>query len=315
MNIDMNFEIKIESNVYKDMNNTQKQIQKEKDIKINSNIKDTNQNPALLKIENENENNTETEKEKPKSLFETKNTTTNTNKDLHFKEFYFPESPKLNFLDADSDHMNFSNCESFKEMEFIEKTEDKLEANTLKSLSLKNNCEEEDIIFSSKLDNRNNHFQKIEYCLNTLFKITYPDEFYRKILNKEYFTITGSIKSFEVICFAIININYKKRVAEILSFGVLKEFQGKHYGTKLMQKINEEFKLIGIKEVILVVQKTNKIAISLYEKFGFRIFKEDPNYYKVLQGNERNALIMNKSMNNEQFWIFKVFKSIYENFF
>jgi ribosomal protein S18 acetylase RimI-like enzyme len=234
----------------------------------------------------------------------------NLNTDIELKTFYYPSN--LNLFDENSDQISFSNCESFKEIDFLEKSEDNLYTNSIKSKCKINNFEEE-IIFSSTIDN--NHFLKIKYCISTLFKITYPDDFFEKILNKTYFTITGSIKSFQVICFAIININYKKRIAEILSFGVLKEFQGKHYGTKLMRKINEELKSIGINEVKLVVQKINKIAISLYEKFGFRLVKEDPNYYKVLQGNERNALIMNKLLNIEEFWIFKVFRNITDKFF
>ena len=98
----------------------------------------------------------------------------------------------------DSAPISFSNCESFREMDFLEKTEDNF--NAIKS----NICE--DLIWSSRLTN--NQFLKIRYCFNTLFKIIYPEEFYTKIQNKTYNTITGSTKSSDVICFAILNINF-----------------------------------------------------------------------------------------------------------
>ena len=117
-----------------------------------------------------------------------------------------------------------------------------------------------------------------------------------------------------VICFAILNIDFSTRSAEILSFGVLKEFQGRHYGSKLMQKLLEEFKVMGLTEISLVVQKTNKVAISLYEKFGFKVIRQDNDYYRILEGDDKRALIMSKSMALEEFWIFKVFKNIAKKF-
>jgi len=230
---------------------------------------------------------------------ELKNLDAAISENCELKNFDFPSNS------FESLPISFSNCESYKEMDFLEKTEDNF--NTIKI----NNCKEE-IIWSSRLNN--NQFLKLKYCFNTLFKINYPDDFYTKISNNTYHTITGSIKSSEIICFAILNINFRTRKAEILSFGVLKEFQGRHYGSKLMQKLLEEFKIMGITEISLIVQKSNKIAISLYEKFGFKLFEEDPNYYKFFEGDCRKALIMKKSMALEQFWIFKVFKNIAEKF-
>lgn len=204
----------------------------------------------------------------------------------------------------DSIPISFSNCESFKEFDYLAKTED---LNTNKSILF-----DDKISWCSKINN--NQFLKIKYCFNTLFKITYPEEFFKNILSNKYKTIVGSIKSSDIICFAVLNVDMIFKKVEILSFGVLKEFQGRHYGSRLMQKLLEEFKILGIKEISLVVQKTNKIAISLYEKFGFIVKKEDLNYYSVLQGEERKALIMKKSLATEQFWIFKVFKNIAKKF-
>lgn len=219
----------------------------------------------------------------------------------NLQNFNFPIS------DSESCSISFSNCESYKSLDFLHKTDDQF--NTMKT-----NTIDEEIIWSSRLTN--NQFLKIKYCFNTLFKIKYPEEFFNKISNRTYYTVTGSLKNSEVICFAVLNIdiNPRERNVEILSFGVLKEFQGRHYGTKLMQKLVEEFGSMRVQNVNLVVQKTNKIAISLYEKFGFKLFEEDSNYYNILEGEDRKALILRKSFELPQFWIFKVFKKIAEKF-
>jgi len=214
------------------------------------------------------------------------------------------------FFDNTSNSMesmpiSFSKCESFKEIDFLAKTDDY-------QTSLKNVQYDLDIIYSSRFNSR--QFETIKNHFNTLFTISYPKEFFDKIQNRIYNTIVGYTKSFDVVCFGILNIDNKKKRAEILSFGVLKEFQGKKIGTRLMQKIFEEMKILAIKEISLIVQVTNQIAINLYKNFGFEIVKELPDYYYILKGEQRKAYVMNKFVGPEQFWIFKVFSNIAKKF-
>lgn len=201
--------------------------------------------------------------------------------------------------------ISFSKCESFKEIDFLAKTEDNF--NSIKTLPW-----DSDIIFSSKMNSR--QFQIMKNNFNTLFKISYPEDFFQKIQNHQYKTIIGFNKCFDVICFAIINIDNRHKQADILSLGVLKEFQGKKFGSRLLQKVLEELRIMAIKEISLIVQKTNTVAINLYKKLGFDIFKEEPNYYFVFEGENRKAFIMKKLNIQEQFWIFKIFKNIAKKF-
>jgi ribosomal-protein-alanine N-acetyltransferase len=115
-----------------------------------------------------------------------------------------------------------------------------------------------------------------------LFQINYPPIFFEKIYNKSYLSIFGYDSSInDIACFAVINIVNNSN-AEILSIGVVKEFQGKKIGSKLLNKILEELTNMGINRVKLIVSASNDIAIKLYKRFGFRIEHEDPNYYKEL---------------------------------
>ncbi len=200
----------------------------------------------------------------------------------------------------------FSKCESFKDYDFLSKTEDNF--NSLKTIK-----NESDIIYSCKMNN--SKFTALKTHFNTLFTITYPDDFFEKIQNNTFNTIIGSTINFDLFCFAVLDINNNKKTAEILSFGVIKEYQAKKYGTRLMQKIIEEMKILAIKEITLIVQVTNKIAINLYEKFGFKIVKEEPDYYHILQGDHRKAYIMKKLIISEQFWFFKIFNNIAKKFY
>lgn len=201
--------------------------------------------------------------------------------------------------------ISFSKCESFKEIDFLAKTEDN-------HTSLKTIQVESELIFTSRFNSR--QFELIKSHFNTLFTISYPKEFFEKIQNHSYHTIIGSLRNFEVVCFAVLNIDNKNKSAEILSFGVVKEFQGKKFGTRLMRKIIEEMKILAIKEISLIVQATNSVAVSLYQTFGFEIIKEEKNYYFILNGDHRIAYIMRKPIGPEQFWVFKVFRNIARKF-
>lgn len=216
-----------------------------------------------------------------------------------------------NFLDPNSSHslesmpISFSKCESFKEIDFLAKTEDN-------HTSLKTIQVEGELIYSSRFTPR--QFETIKTHFNTLFKVSYPKDFFEKMQSHFYHTIVGLTRHSDVVCFAVLSIDNKNKSAEILSFGVIKEFQGKKFGTRLMRKIIEELNILAIKRISLIVQVTNSVAINLYENFGFEVVKEEPDYYFILKGEHRRAYIMQKLIVPEQFWIFKVFRNIAKKF-
>jgi len=216
--------------------------------------------------------------------------------------------PKTSFENAcnslESMPISFSNCESFREIDFLAKTEDN-------HTSLKIQVETE-LIYSCRFSQR--QFETIKNHFNTLFTISFPKEFYEKIQNHSYHTIVGSMRNFDVVCFAVLSIDNTNKSAEILSFAVIKEFQGKKFGTRLMRKLIEEMKILAIKEISLIVQVTNLIAVNLYQNFGFEIFKEEADYYFILKGDHRKAFFMRKLIVPEQFWVFKVFRNIAKKF-
>lgn len=74
------------------------------------------------------------------------------------------------------------------------------------------------------------------------------------------------------------NINYNNKTCELHIY-INSEFHGNGYGSCSIQKILLFCdKILGIKEINLKVFKNNKSAIHLYNKYGFKTYKEDDIY-------------------------------------
>ena len=170
------------------------------------------------------------------------------------------------------------------------------------------------LTFTSNIIYKNFQIMKNQFLLT--FKVSYPEDFFKKVYDKKYFTIFGIDKiSKELTCFAVLNINQNDKVADILALGVVKEFQSKKLGSTLLKKIIEELSSMGISEVKLIVQQTNTIAIKLYEKFGFTTGDILENYYNFTSEMENRAFLMSKILISKKFWIFEVFKQITDKIF
>ena len=85
----------------------------------------------------------------------------------------------------------------------------------------------------------------------------------------------------------IFTANRKKHCMN-LAIAVLQEYTGKGYGTKLMNTIEKYATNIGITRLELEVSKKNKVAISLYQKIGFK-----------MEGIKRSAFLVNDKYEDE----------------
>jgi ribosomal protein S18 acetylase RimI-like enzyme len=170
------------------------------------------------------------------------------------------------------------------------------------------------LMFTTKFSNK--IFLQLKKQFLVLFKVTYPEEFFKKVHEKKYHTVIGlEAESHELVSFCVIDINKSEHKADILALGVLKEYQGKGVGSRLLQKVLEELTLLGISEVGLIVQAVNINAIRLYNKFGFLTTDMLPSYYYYLSGEDSKAFSMQKNIVKKQFWVFNVFRKITERLF
>lgn len=74
---------------------------------------------------------------------------------------------------------------------------------------------------------------------------------------------------------------------DITNIAVLPEFRGKGIGSQLVEAMQKEAKSKNINNLFLEVRVSNKIAIALYEKCGFKRINIRKKYYS----NGEDALI------------------------
>ena len=80
--------------------------------------------------------------------------------------------------------------------------------------------------------------------------------------------------------------------SHLLNITVSKDFQGRGYGKKILDKVLFQSKVLGATVVFLEVRVSNYKAIDFYEKFGF---KRDAVRYNYYDGSPReDALLMSK---------------------
>ena len=73
-------------------------------------------------------------------------------------------------------------------------------------------------------------------------------------------------------------------VADILNLFVFPEHRKSGKATALLLATIDTLKQTGIKTFYLEVKKSNKQAISIYEKVGFKVVREIKNYYENEDG-------------------------------
>ena len=80
--------------------------------------------------------------------------------------------------------------------------------------------------------------------------------------------------------------------SHLLNITVSKNYQGRGYGKKILDKVLFQSKVLGATIVFLEVRVSNYRAIDFYEKFGF---KRDAIRYNYYDGNPKeDALLMSK---------------------
>lgn len=84
--------------------------------------------------------------------------------------------------------------------------------------------------------------------------------------------------------------------SEILSFGVLKKYQGQGIGERLLKHFLEESKAGGASKILLDVADDNVAAIGLYQKYNFTVFGVRERYYARGGQNRVNAILMALSL-------------------
>ncbi len=103
------------------------------------------------------------------------------------------------------------------------------------------------------------------------------------IKNICFFKLVDDELSNSIIGFIIIIQDREERV-NLINFLIRKGERKRGYGSFLLKYTLKKVKTIDkIKTIVLNVNSKNKTAISLYQKFDFRIVKRIENYYRDKQ--------------------------------
>lgn len=66
---------------------------------------------------------------------------------------------------------------------------------------------------------------------------------------------------------------------------ILEKYHGKGFGKQMIEYIINNEKIKKITNIYLTVDKINKVAINLYQKYNFFIIEEKENYYLMSREN------------------------------
>jgi ribosomal-protein-alanine acetyltransferase len=92
----------------------------------------------------------------------------------------------------------------------------------------------------------------------------------------------------EMIGFIGVDVRPHERRAMIATVGVLPQYRGRGIGKALMEACEAELNGIGV--ITLNVRLSNRTAIGMYEKLGYRGVSRWPDYYQ----DGEDALVMEK---------------------
>ncbi len=127
--------------------------------------------------------------------------------------------------------------------------------------------------------------EDLENKFKEIFKVGVLDDF----KNNPYTKYLVYLIDNKVVGFLNYYLIYDR--IEIVNFNVLDEFQNKHIGSSLIERLINLSKENNLLNITLEVKENNEKAIYLYLKYGFKKVSIRKNYY-----NGVNALLMEKEM-------------------
>ncbi len=84
--------------------------------------------------------------------------------------------------------------------------------------------------------------------------------------------------------------------AEILSIAVTRRCQGRGLARRMLTMHMRRLAALGVKALFLEVAESNRAAIALYRKAGFRDVAKRPNYYPMPDGTTAAALVLRRDI-------------------
>ena len=125
-----------------------------------------------------------------------------------------------------------------------------------------------------------NTFKKDAFFKNSILNLIINNTFFFKLINDD--------NSNEIVGFIIV-IQDQEYSVNLINLLISKQYQNKGYGSHLLKyTLNKIKEMNNIEVIVLNVNSKNKVAIWLYQKFGFQIVQKIENYYR----QQKSAYLM-----------------------
>ena len=117
-----------------------------------------------------------------------------------------------------------------------------------------------------------NTFKKDAFSKNSILNLILKNTFFLKLIDDD--------TSNQIIGFIIV-IQDREDSVNLINLLIRKQYQSKGYGSHLLKyTLNKIKEMNNIEVIVLNVNSKNKVAIWLYQKFGFQIVQKIENYYR-----------------------------------
>lgn len=104
--------------------------------------------------------------------------------------------------------------------------------------------------------------------------------------------VCETLKDPDSCCVAFVIVSHIVDELHIMNLAVATAWQGQGIGHSVLDRIFQLAKVFRAKRMFLEVRKSNVSAITLYEKWGFELINQRPNYYRTETPNQfEDALV------------------------
>lgn len=100
----------------------------------------------------------------------------------------------------------------------------------------------------------------------------------------------------DIVAYSIVTVAAAE--AHLLNVCVHSDHQGQGCGSLLLSHALLSAQQAGAGDIFLEVRPSNKSALRLYQRYGFRSIGTRPNYYRALGGRE-DALVLTRSLSGQ----------------
>lgn len=119
--------------------------------------------------------------------------------------------------------------------------------------------------------------ESIQEIEDSSFDDPFPPELFSCFLSKFPLGFRVATLENDLIGYYIVTIRAES--AELASIAIKKEYQGRHFGSRLMEDVIALCRRFKAKRIYLIVRTDNHAAIALYDKFGFQRQGQIRDYY------------------------------------